>query len=192
MSVVSVTRWISDLRNGDRSAANRLWDFVQRQVCYVARAQVAQTSHVVYDEEDVALSAFASLCEGFEAGRYGDIENRQQLWRLLAVITVNKARKRAIHENRIRRGGRVTRLVDGSDILGHVASADFCPENRAIMQEERKRLLSLLEKRELKLLALLKVEGYTNQEIAEQLGCSRRTIQRRLDMIRDIWIEELP
>ena len=67
-----------------------------------------------------------------------------------------------------------------------------CPENRAIMQEECKRLLSLLEKRELKLLALLKVEGYTNQEIAEQLGCSRRTIQRRLDMIRDIWIEELP
>ena len=188
----SVTRWINDLRDGDRSAANRLWGFLERQVCRTAKSQVARSPHhPVYDEEDVALSAFTSLCDGFESGRYDDITDRQQLWRLLAVITVNKARKRAIHENRIRRGGQASRVADGSEMLGTVPSTDFGPENQAIMEEECRRLLSLLGERELKLLALLKVEGYTNQEIAEQLGCSRRTIQRRLDVIRDIWTEEL-
>ena len=188
----SVTRWINELRDGDRSAANRLWGFVQGRVCRTAKSQVARSSHATYDEEDVALSAFSSLCEGFEAGRYDKVADREQLSRLLTVITVNKARKRVLRENRVRRGGRARRVANGSDFLDTVASTELAPEGQAMMQEECGRLLGLLEKRDLKLLALLKVEGYTNQEIADQLGCSRRTIQRRLDMIRDIWVEELP
>lgn len=187
----SVTRWINDLRDGDRSAANRLWEFVEHQACQMAKSHVSRTPQSVYDEEDVALSAFTSLCQGFESGRYHDVADRQQLWRLLAVITVNKARKRAVHEGRIRRGGRANRLSDGSEALGAVACSEFGPEGQAIMEEECRRLLGKLGQRELKLLVLLKVEGYTNDEIADQLGCSRRTIQRRLDIIRDIWTEEL-
>ena len=32
-----------------------------------------------------------------------------------------------------------------------------------------------------------RVEGYTNDEIASKLGCTRRTVQRRLNLIRDLW-----
>jgi DNA-directed RNA polymerase specialized sigma24 family protein len=44
---------------------------------------------------------------------------------------------------------------------------------------------------EIQQVALLKVDGYTNDEIAQQLGCTRRTVQRRLNLIRDVWAEEL-
>ena len=101
--------------------------------------------HSVYDEEDVAISAFTTLCDGFEAGRYDDVLDRDQLWRLLSVITVNKARKRAAHENRIRRGG-TSRIANGAEVLGSVATTDGGPETRAIMKEECGRLLEHVRK----------------------------------------------
>jgi DNA-directed RNA polymerase specialized sigma24 family protein len=41
-------------------------------------------------------------------------------------------------------------------------------------------------------LATAKLEGYTNDEIAEQLGCSQRTVERRLHLIRKKWEQEGP
>jgi DNA-binding CsgD family transcriptional regulator len=36
------------------------------------------------------------------------------------------------------------------------------------------------------------MEGYTNDEIAERLGCARRTVARRLELIRKIWLASSP
>jgi DNA-directed RNA polymerase specialized sigma24 family protein len=49
----------------------------------------------------------------------------------------------------------------------------------------------MLERREVQLVALLRVEGYTNEEIAQQLGCTRRSVQRRINLIREVWAEEI-
>ena len=40
----------------------------------------------------------------------------------------------------------------------------------------------------LRQVALSRMEGYNNDEIAEQLGCARRTVARRLELIRKIWL----
>ena len=61
-----------------------------------------------------------------------------------------------------------------------------------MMQEECQLLLTRLEKRDVQLVAVLKVEGYTNEEVAQQLGCSRRAVQRRLNIIRNLWANEDP
>jgi hypothetical protein len=34
------------------------------------------------------------------------------------------------------------------------------------------------------------MEGYTNDEIAQEQGCSRRTIDRKIVLIRSIWEQE--
>lgn len=147
---------------------------------------------MVYDEEDIANSAFGALCHGLEGGRYDELASREELWRLLAVITVNKARNRARDTNRVKRGGNVTRIEDNEMFLSLIADAELPPDVLLACEEECERLLGLLEQRELKLVAVLKVEGYTNDEIASQLGCSRRAIQRRLNLIRNFWTGELP
>ena len=82
----SVTRWINELKKGDAAAADLLWQFLQSRLIALASRQVGFS--VSYDKEDVALDAFATLCEGIREGRY-EIANRNALWSLLGVITIN-------------------------------------------------------------------------------------------------------
>jgi DNA-directed RNA polymerase specialized sigma24 family protein len=52
-------------------------------------------------------------------------------------------------------------------------------------------LLGLLDDDSLRQIARLKLEGYTNEEIAERLGIVERTVERRLNRIRRQWMEAL-
>ena len=67
------------------------------------------------DEEDAALSAFDSLCAGLARGRFPQLADRDDLWRLLVVITTRKVRAQARRRLRQRRGGRPTRRHEGAD-----------------------------------------------------------------------------
>jgi len=187
-SVASVTSWLVALRDGESAAAELLWEFLKRRLLTFASGQIRRVSPV-YDEDDVALSAFHTLCDGVQKGRYSDLSNRDELWRLLAVITMNKARKRAAHETRQRRGG-TSSPQDLNSVSHELVSPEASPEIVAVVQEECHRLLERLPQPELKVVAMLKVEGYTNDEVAAAMDCSRRSVQRRLNLIRDIWSDE--
>jgi DNA-directed RNA polymerase specialized sigma24 family protein len=63
------------------------------------------------------------------------------------------------------------------------------PAFAALLAEECQRLLERLDSDELREMALLKLEGYTAEEIAERLDCSLRTVHRRLALIRRTWEE---
>ena len=58
------------------------------------------------------------------------------------------------------------------------------------MAEECGRLLSLLGDGDLRKLAIWKMEGYTNEEIAGKLGRSVPTVERKLARIRQAWERE--
>jgi DNA-directed RNA polymerase specialized sigma24 family protein len=53
--------------------------------------------------------------------------------------------------------------------------------------EEVQRLLGLLGSAELRQVALRKMEGRSNAEIAGLLGCVERTVERKLWVIRETW-----
>ena len=91
----SVTGWIGDLRVGGDSAAQHLWERYFHRLVHLARARFHSTRRtgVIEDEEDVALSAFDSFCRGVALGRYPQLDNREDLWRLLVVITIRKIRR---------------------------------------------------------------------------------------------------
>ena len=55
------------------------------------------------------------------------------------------------------------------------------------MQESLEQLLDLLPDDEYRAIANMRMEGHSNQEIAEELGCTERTVERRLQRIREIW-----
>jgi DNA-directed RNA polymerase specialized sigma24 family protein len=185
----TVTHWLGPLKAGDPEAARRLWDVYVPRLVALARDRLRGRPIGVADEEDVALSAFDSFCRGAARGRFARLDHRDDLWQLLVVITVRKAISLARGERRaVRGGGRVQSLsdLDGPEaeaILGHEPG----PELATQVAEECRRLLGLLRDDTLRSIALWKMEGYTNAEIAEKLGCVRFTVDRKLRAIRRAW-----
>jgi RNA polymerase sigma factor (sigma-70 family) len=133
-------------------------------------------------DEDIALSAFKSLCLGVEHGRFPELNDRDDLWRLLATITVRKAIDLQ-RRQRVRPQGR----DDGIDMI---LSREPTPEMAEEMADEYHRLLGLLDEERLRDIALLKVEGLSNEEIAARLQCGLRSVERKLHRIRTIWAGE--
>jgi DNA-directed RNA polymerase specialized sigma24 family protein len=189
----SVSRWISDLKAGDEEAARLLWDRYFNDLVRVARTKLRATKRLGADEdeEDAALSAFESFCKGAARGRFPLLTDRQDLWRLLVVITARKAWAIADRRGSRKRGGLV-RIVAGEGIDENIAAPDPTPEFAAMVAEEYDRLLDTLGDESLRQVALWKLDGYTVDEIADRLGCARRTVARRLDLIRKTWISDGP
>ena len=131
-----------------------------------------------------------------EAGRFPRLDDRDDLWQLLLMITSRKASRLRQHEGRQRRGG--GQVVPFSALEGADPDASFAgqvetlsrepdPALAAEVAEQCRELLASLGDAELGLVALRKLEGYRNAEIARQLGRSVATVERKLQLIRSTW-----
>jgi DNA-directed RNA polymerase specialized sigma24 family protein len=189
VSSPSVTQWLDQLRAGNPAAAQPLWERYFRRLVGLARKRLQDTPRGVADAEDVALSAFHSFCRGVEAGRFPQLHDRANLWHLLVVITARKAQRFAEHEGRLKRGGSA-RLEEGVN-LDQLVGSEPTPEFAAMVAEECRRLFAALEDAELERVAQRKMEGYTTDEIAQELGYVSRTVERKLRLIRTVWSQEL-
>jgi DNA-directed RNA polymerase specialized sigma24 family protein len=194
----SVTRWFDSLQAGHREAAGALWLRFASRLIGLARARLRAAPRRAADEEDAVLSAFDSFCRGAEQGRFPQVHDRGDLWNLLVAITVRKVSDQVQHERRQKRGGGVVRaeadLAGGSDadqVFEDIISSEPTPQLAAEMAEQCHRLLELLQDEDLRSIALLKMEGYTNDEIADRLNCVRSTVQRKLNLIRSRWEQEV-
>jgi pSer/pThr/pTyr-binding forkhead associated (FHA) protein/DNA-directed RNA polymerase specialized sigma24 family protein len=196
----SVTRWIGELKGGGGDAAQALWDRYFATLVRLARARLRATSRAAADEEDVALSAFDSFCAGAARGRFPRLEDRGDLWKLLMTITTRKALNQARDLGRQKRGGgRVLGEADLADPapeagvgLDAIAGTEPDPQFAAMLAEQFRSLLARLRDETLRQIALLKMEGYTNDEIAARLECGVRTVERKLDLVRKTWSAEDP
>ena len=189
----SVSRWLGDLKAGDPAAAQPLWERYFARLVGLARSRLRLGRRAAaHDEEDAALSAFQSFCDGAANGRFPQLSDRDDLWKLLVVITARKAGAHIEREARQKRGGgRVLSATDSADdIFARVVSDEPTPEFAVMAAEECQRLLAKLDDDELRKVAVDRMEGYTNDEIAKRLGCARRTVARRLDFIRRAWEAE--
>jgi DNA-directed RNA polymerase specialized sigma24 family protein len=197
----SVTVWIGALKAGDPAAAQRLWERYFRKLVRLARARLGDAPRRAADEEDAALSAFDSFCRGAAAGRFPQLSDRDNLWPLLVVITARKVIDTRNHEARAKRGGGKVRgesawldAVDGSDRDGGinlVVGSEPTPALAAELAETAQRLLDALGSDELRRVAVWKMEGYSNAEIAAKLGRVERAVERRLKLIRRLLEREM-
>lgn len=192
----SISRLLVDLKAGDPVAAQPLWERYCDRLVRLARQRLAHRRRgAVEDEEDAALSAFDSFCAGAARGRFPQLNDRDDLWKLLVVITARKAFAQIERQRARKRGGD---LGPGIDASGDPVSADDLigreptPEFAAMVAEEFERLMISLGDEGLRQVALWRMEGYTGDEIADRLGCARRTVARRLDLIRKLWRAEAP
>ena len=206
----TVTRLIQKLKDGESQAAQRLWELYFRRMVGMAREKLKGMPRRVADEEDVALSAFHSFCQGAEGGRFTQLDDRENLWPLLVSITAHKAVDLIRYHNRQKRGG-TGQAASNSSVNGplrkndsesdsgnvragsaaiefeEIISQEPTPEFAAQIADEFNALLSRLEDQTLQSVALWKLEGFTNEEIAEKLDCVPRTVERKLQLIRTLW-----
>lgn len=188
----SITRCIEMLKRGDREAAEAIWGRYFHRLVGLARARLRAADRRAADEEDVALSALDSVCRRAEQGRFPRLEDRDDLWRLLYVVTVRKAIALAGHGRRARRGGGAVRLLSELDAaeVERVLGPEPTPELAAEAVEQCRRLMGLLSDESLRRVAQRKLEGCTNAEIAAELGCVEATVERKLQRIRILWSDE--
>lgn len=183
----SVTQWIALLRDGDEEAAARLWERFMHRLRGLVRTRIQGAA---YDEEDVALSAFDVFCRGLAEGRYPELAGRDQLWQILATITLRKARDRFKAETSLKRGGLNVAEADGTD-PHDVADRGCGPDVEALMADQCRHLLGLLQNERLEKVVLWKLDGFTNEEIAAHLGLTRWSVGRMLNCVREIWKTQL-
>jgi DNA-directed RNA polymerase specialized sigma24 family protein len=184
----SVTTWISLLKAGDAEAASQLWARYFARLVELARDRLRGLPRGASDEEDVALSAFHSFWQAVGEGRFSRLDNRDDLWQLLVMHTARKAVDERRFQQRQKRGGGASRLEgEAADVaLQAVIGHEPDPQFAALVVEEYEVLLAALDE-DLRSVALRKLEGYTNEEIAEQLEVSLRTVERKLSVIRGLW-----
>jgi DNA-directed RNA polymerase specialized sigma24 family protein len=197
-SAGSVTHWLAQLKTGDERAQQALWDRYFARLAAFARQRLRHLPRRVADEEDVVLGALDSFFRGAREGRFPLLSDRNSLWPLLVKITARKACNQLEHQ---RAGKRGHGLVRGESALGKPGASSQggidqingpapTPEFALEVAEECNRLLDQLDDKSLRQVALLKLAGYTNPEIARELGVVERTVERKLGRIRRQWSDE--
>jgi DNA-directed RNA polymerase specialized sigma24 family protein len=192
----SVTTWLQRLRAGDPQGAEQLFRRYFEELVRLARSHLQASLRPARDEEDLALSALNSFFRAIQDQRYPALNDRHDLWNLLLAITLNKVRRHARHERAQRRGGgQVGSLADlpgladaaGND-LDWLAGPEPPPEVAAAFADECRHRLELL-KESLRPFARARMDGDSEADIARRLGVTVRTVQRKLRLIRQTWIE---
>ncbi len=197
----SVSIWIQQLKSGDAEAAEQLWRRYFERLVRLAQRQLQGTPKRVADEEDIALSAFNSVCVRAAEGKFPKLDDRDDLWKLLVIIS---ARKVGAQRDYLRRKKRGAGKVQGESVFVQLPSEDAdvglhqqmglepSPDLAAQMAEDCRLLLDQLKDRALQDIAQWKLEGYTNEDIANRLGTVVRTVERKLARIRTLWAEWAP
>lgn len=193
-----VTLWLRQLEVGDAEAAQPLYQHFCTRLHQMARLRIPANVRSAYDQDDVTISAIHSLFLGIRQQKY-QLNDRDDVWRLLMTIAERKITKRIRYETRDKRD--VRRLIQNSlfqkapfakqdELHGGVQSLtgyEPTPEFAAEVAEACENLLASLPDEMCRRIALLKLENYTSDQVAEQLGCTRRTVQRKLLVIRRTW-----
>jgi DNA-directed RNA polymerase specialized sigma24 family protein len=193
----SVTRWLESLRGGSPAAAQRLWGRYMEQLVRLASARLGGSPRRAADEEDVALVAFEGFLEGMRDGRFPRVEDRDDLWQVLVMLTERRAVDQIRRLSTGRRGGGMVlgetaflRREDPSAAeqgIAQVGGDEPEPAFAALFADEVADLLRCLEDDSLRAVANARLRGHSNEEIAAREGKSLRTIERKLQLIRRSW-----
>jgi DNA-directed RNA polymerase specialized sigma24 family protein len=190
----SINRWLNRLEKGDGLAAERIWNIYFDRLVHLAHGRLQARLRKAVDAEDIALSAFNSFCDGVKMKKYPQLADRDGLWRLLVSITIHKLLHAVRREGRQKRGGNfrelngLTTSSESIFAINQIVSREPSPEFAVEVAEQYDLFLKALGDPDLVQLTIWKMEGLTNEEIAEKLNRTTRTVERKLHLIRKIWI----
>lgn len=159
----------------------------------------------VADEEDVAISVFRVFFKGIRDGRFDSLVSSGQARALLTRLTLDKTidlirfhkaqRRCPVIKSYTSENGEsppTRKLIHQSPLPLHLQERimddrEIPADAAAEWKDELDRLILSLSERTLQRIVTLKLQGYSNDEIAEDLGCVTRTVERKLQLIRRFW-----
>jgi len=179
----SITGLYREWRAGKPAALGDLIARFRPRLLALAHSTLAGRLPRVADAEDALQSAMISFWERVEGGGLEDGLDRDDLWNVLGQMTVRKAIKLMERERTQKRGG--GKVVSGVPIENEPGAASDAGLDVVCAE-----LLEMLEP-ELRSFALLRLMGYKNGEIAAEFDCSERKVERKLNLVRAVWSEEV-
>ena len=190
----SVSDWLDALQEGDEDAARKIWKRYHRLLIIQARRRlksmrVARTSA---DEEDVLQAVFSNVFRRIMLGKYPNLTDRDGLWKLLVKATEHRVKSQWRHSRAKRRVDDRKRQINDnseSDILKNLesqVSGTTIDELLAVASE----FLGELKDERL-VIARMRLEGYTQREIAQEVGRSLSSIERTLSLLRRMLEREI-
>lgn len=193
------TELLDRVREGDDQAIAKLWDDYYHQLVRIAAKRLPANLRRTGDEEDVALSAFNSFIAGIRGDHFPDLSGRDNLWGLLITLTGRKVHAHLRYQTRQKRGGGAVRgesvfMDKAGDLkaggIGGVTGDAQAADIHAELAEACDDLLNQLDDEQLKQIAVMRMDGYLVDEIAQRLELSKRAVERRLQLIRRTWTEQ--
>ncbi len=189
----SVSGWLKQLEAGSRNEAiEQLWERYFERMVRLARNHLRSQPRAAADEEDVALAAFDSFVRAVEEKRFPKLNDHNDLWRVLLTLTKRKAFDHVEQERTAKRGDGT--VVQASALANDEGASPDDPLSRepdpheaAALAEGLQQMLDLLGKADLRQVAVWRMEGYTNEEIAKKLNRSLATAERKVNAIRKIY-----
>jgi RNA polymerase sigma factor (sigma-70 family) len=180
-------RLIQGLREGDRQVVQEFCEQYGGLLHDLADKHLAGPLRRRVGPEDVAQSACRTFLRRARAGEF-QLADSESLWRLLCAITLTKVREQArFHQRRKRNLDQERPLATDSSPQAAVgfepAASGPSPAEAAEFADQFHQLMTSLGDEERRLVDL-KLQQYTNDEAAERLGCSERTVRRLLKQVR--------
>lgn len=177
-------------RDGDQGAAAQLFErYVGKLVSLAQRNLSSQLGRRI-DAEDVVQSAFRSFFRGTRDGRF-QLESGQDLWRLLAVMTVTKLKKQVEFHTAAKRDFQMDRSPSPDDphpVVNHTVE-EPSPADSLALVEQIERVSAQLGRDQQRIFAM-RLEGHQVEEIGAAIGISERTVRRVLDKIKALLVKQ--
>jgi RNA polymerase sigma factor (sigma-70 family) len=181
-SVHSITALLSGVKRADRNAVHALFHRCYNRIAAISLTKLGGAPRRGFDQDDVANSAFREFLSRAAAGDFKKLENRDDVWQVLTLLVGDKVQDGLRHERRKKRGGGKPD-VPIEQVMEAVSKLDD-PSMEAEINDAKQIFLAKLPSDDHRRVVELLAEGYTHEEIAQELDLSVRTVDRRVEDIR--------
>ncbi len=174
---------IAGLRAGESRAVRQFCDAYGPALQRMAERRMAQALRRRTEPEDVLQSVYRTFFRRAADGQF-QLDDANDLWRLMCAITLTKVREKARFHFRQRRGVDREVMMDATpDGAAQLGDSGPSPHEHAVLTEAMAQLLDGLAPQEQRVVDL-KLQDVPNHEVAARLGCSERTVRRLLGRLR--------
>jgi DNA-directed RNA polymerase specialized sigma24 family protein len=189
----SVTILLQQIRRGDQDAIQPLFEVYFTRLAALGKSLLPDRFRRITDGEDLALEVLTTFFEAVGEGALPELQSREDIWRMLA----RRIQQRAANEIRnqsTQKAGEAKVRGESVFLISPESAGEHGLQNLAdrrmddVLHELHRELTEQLDDPLLQQIASLLLAGHSVDEIAQQLGRSRATIYRKLDIIREAWL----
>jgi RNA polymerase sigma factor (sigma-70 family) len=182
-------RLVAGLRGGERQIVDEFWGRYGPLMHQVAEQHLSPQLRRRVGAEDVVQSVCRTFFRRVRGGEFA-LPDSEALWRLLCAITLTKVREQSRFHGRAKRGMQREIAMAGpsddtsSGVSQYGQARGPTPAEAAEFSEQFQNLIQGLGEEE-KQLVYLKLDALTNEQAAQKLGCSERTVRRLVKQLQD-------